>query len=171
MSRALAATSAALLAALLLGAGPAHASDGLVIVPDPAKLIPLMILFVLMIAPVNRLILQPLLAVLDERDERIAGARARAEQIAKRADETLASYEAHIATARAESELERRGTLEQARGRHAERVAEERGVGETRVAEARAEVATALEQARTQLEAQAGDLAKQAAERMLGRSL
>jgi F-type H+-transporting ATPase subunit b len=129
------------------------------------------VLFLLMIVPVNRLILQPLLSVLDEREARIAGARERADEVARRADETLEAYEARIAEARAEAEAERRGTLDEARSRHAERVTRERGAGEASIAEARAQVASALEAARTQLETQAQDLARQAAERMLGRSL
>jgi len=167
------APAAAVLAALALAlpAEPALAAGGLEIMPTLDKLVPLIVLFVLMIVPVNRLILQPLLSVLDERDERIAGARARAGEIARRADETLAHYEERIAAARQEAEGERRGTLEVARGKSAERVAEARGEGEARVAEARRAAAAAREEARAQLESEARDLARQAAERMLGRSL
>lgn len=177
MSRApatsIAVRSAALVLAFggMLAAGPAFAEEGIQIVPSVGKLVPLIVLFLVMIVPVNRLILQPLLGVLEEREARIAGARARADEIARRADETLSSYESRIASARAEAEVERRGTLEEARGRHAARVSEERGAGESRIVEARAEIARTLEGARTQLEAQAQDLARQAAERMLGRSL
>jgi len=171
LSRA-AATTATLSAVFVLAAGPAAAAGGgIEIMPSPDKIIPLIVLFLLMVVPVNRLILQPLLAVLDEREVRIAGAREHADEIARRADETLSSYEANIASARAEAEAERRATLEHARGRHAARVAEERGTGETLVAEARAEVALGLETARAQLQGQAEELARQAAEKMLGRSL
>ena len=47
----------------------------------------------------------------------------------------------------------------------------ERGEAETRIEQARGEVNTALEQARQSLARQAEELARQAAERMLGRSL
>jgi len=164
--------SLAVAAAVALLASPALASEGgIEIMPSPGTLLPLIVLFLVMIVPVNRLLLQPLLAVLDEREARIAGARARAEEVARRADETLSGYESRIAGARAEAETERRGTLEQARGQHATRVAEERSAGEASIADARAQVAQALEGARAQLESQAQDLARQTAEKMLGRSL
>ena len=74
------------LAAAVFGAGPAFAAGGgIEIMPTPAKLLPLILLFVLMIVPVNRLIIQPMLSVLDERDARIAGARQRAAELEKRA--------------------------------------------------------------------------------------
>jgi len=147
------------------------AGEGIEIVPTPDRLIPLIVLFVLMIVPVNRLILRPLLGVLEEREERIAGARVRADALRREADAVLSGYQARIADARAESELERRGTLDEARGRNGERVREARGAAETRIATARREVGTALEQARSQLRAQSDALARQVAERMLGRSL
>jgi len=151
---------------------PALASGGgIEIVPSAGRLIPLIVFFLLMIVPVNRLLLQPLLRVLDEREERIAGARARADSLGRDADAVLSSYEARIADVRGESELERRGTLDQARGRHGERVREARGDAELRIEAARRQVGAALEQARDQLHAEAETLARQAAERMLGRSL
>ena len=160
------------LAAAVFGAGPAFAAGGgIEIMPTPAKLLPLILLFVLMIVPVNRLIIQPMLSVLDERDARIAGARQRAAELEKRASEVLASCEASVATAREEAESDRRGTLDQARSAHAERVGRERGEAEARIAEARREVGSALEAARSGLQAEAQELARQAAERMLGRSL
>ena len=170
MSRAVAAAITAL--ALSLAAGPALAAGGgLEIMPTPSKLVPLLVFFLLLIVPVNRLIIQPLLGVLDEREERIAGARARADEIGKRAGEVLSAYETHVAAAREESETERRGTLDEARSAQTARVAEERGDAEARIEKARQEVGVALEQARGQLQAQAAELAQQAAERMLGRSL
>ena len=178
MSRALAAAARTLLTAavastaVLLTAGSAFAAGGgIEIMPTPAKLIPLIALFALMIVPVNRLIIQPMLKVLDERDERIAGARARAGEIGKRADEVLRAYQASVGGAREEAESERRARLDQARGVQAERIGRERGEAEQRLAEARREVNEALEQARTGLRSQAEDLARQATERMLGRSL
>ena len=79
--------SAALLLAL---AAPAHAAEGgLQIFPDIAlgasplesRFVQLLILFVLLIFPVNQLLLKPLLAVLDERAARIEGTRKRAGEL------------------------------------------------------------------------------------------
>jgi len=163
----------AVVAAVLLGmASPALAAGGgLEIMPTLDRIVPLIVLFCLMVVPVNRLIIQPLMAVLDERESRIAGARVRATEVGKQADEILERYESSVAAARERSEQERRSALDEARHRQAERVAEARGDAESRIEAARSEVGSALEQARGQLESQAGDLARQAAERMLGRSL
>ena len=157
---------------MALSAEPAQAAGGgIEILPDPARLLPLIALFVLMIVPVNHLIVKPLLSVLDEREARIAGSRQRAEELGQRAGEVLAGYEASVARAREEAETSRRSTLDEARTVHAERVASERGAAEQRTAEARREIAVALEQARTGLRTEAEALARQTAERMLGRSL
>lgn len=163
---------AALVAAVVSPAGHALAAGGgIEIMPSPAKLLPLIGLFALMIIPVNRLLIQPMLKVLDERDERIAGARSRAGEVGKRAEEVLAAYEGNVARARDEAEGERRGQLDQARSAHADRVGRERGDAEQRLEQARGEIRGALEQARGGLQAEAQQLAKQAAEKMLGRSL
>lgn len=158
--------------ASLLAASPALAAGGgIEIMPSPGRLIPLIVLFLLMVVPVNRLIIQPLLSVIDERESRIAGAQVRASQVGKRADDILQAYETRVAGARESAEDERRGALDEARHRQAQRVAEERGAAETRIEEARREIDGALEQARGELRSQAEGLARQAAERMLGRSL
>jgi F-type H+-transporting ATPase subunit b len=170
LMRATAAT-ALVLASLLLSVPARAAGGGIEIMPDPGKLLPLVALFVLMIVPVNRLIIRPLLAVLDEREQRIAGSRARASEIAKRADQVLAGYEGSVARAREEAEVERRGTLDQARAAQTARVSREREEAERTLERARAEVGAALAQARTRLHADAQQLAEQAAERLLGRSL
>lgn len=173
MTRVVAAVGRAVVAAILvLPAGTALAAGGgIEIMPSLPKLIPLIALFALMIVPVNRLLIQPMLAVLDERDEKIAGARGRAAEVGKRADAVLASYESSVASAREEAEGERRGQLDQARSTQAERLGRERGDAESRLDQARSEIQTALDQARGGLRAEAEQLARQAAERMLGRGL
>ncbi len=158
-------------AALLAPATAQAAGGGLEIIPNPATMIPLIVLFALMIVPVNRLLIQPMLRVLEERDERIAGARAKAGDVGKRADEVLASYEERVAAARDAAETERRSKLDEAKGAQADRVGQERATAEGRLEQARGEVQSALEQARGSLRAQAEQLARDAAEKMLGRSL
>ena len=65
----------ALLAVVLgmLAALPAQASEQLVLLPDPTVLLVLLVAFVAVIFPLNRLIFQPLLQVMDAREERIDG--------------------------------------------------------------------------------------------------
>jgi len=157
---------------LVLAAQPALAAGGgIEILPDPWKLLALIVLFALVVVPVNRLILQPLLSVLDERAERIEGARARAASVGQEADRVLERYEAAVARAREEGEAERRRIVDEARHAETRTLARERGDAEHQLEQARDEIAKALEDARTHLRTTAEDLARQAAERVLGRRL
>jgi F0F1-type ATP synthase membrane subunit b/b' len=157
---------------VLATAQPALAAGGgIEIIPDPLKLVALILLFAAVVAPVNKLILQPMLGVLEERSERIDGTRDRAAAVAREADEVLGAYESGVARAREQAEAERRRIVDEARHAETRTLARERGDAEQQIEKARAEVDQALEQARAGLRSEARDLARQAAERVLGRSL
>jgi len=164
-------------AALVLGLAVAlpvaasAAEGGLVLTPEPALLVALILLFVLLVAPVNALVFKPLLRVLDEREERIAGTRARAAKLEGDASELLARYERSVADTREESERARRALLEEVRAEAQRETAAARGEAESRIEQARREVADSLEGARATLRAEARELARQAAAQVLGRAL
>lgn len=162
--------AAALLVALVLAA-PAKASGGLNLIPDLESAIPLLIGFLILIYPLNALIFKPLFGVLDEREERISGARRRADQLQREATEVLGRYEGEVREVREEAERERRGELERARGEHASIAGKARGEAETEIERARREIESSLEDAQAGLRASAEALAKEAASRILGRSL
>ena len=69
------------------------------------------------------------------------------------------------------AESGRRQLLEEARREHAQMTGSVRGEAETEISRAREEVAGALVSARSQLREQAKALAREAATRVLGRSL
>jgi len=165
--------AAALASAALLLASPAlAASGGLSIFPDFRTTLPILIaLFLLLIWPANRVLWQPMLRVLDERSSRIEGARDEARSLGVEADEVLGRYEAAVGEARSEAETGRRGELDQARREQARIGNEARGEAEGEISRAREEVAAALENARSELRTQAESLAREAANRVLGRSL
>lgn len=164
--------SALATAALLLAARPAFASGGgIEIVPDPFHLGMLVLAFALLIIPVDRLLLKPLLRVLDERDQRIAGSRERAQKIEAEADETLGRYRDSIREARESANAERRHLTDEGRAREQETTGAARGEAEQEVMRARGEIETALGEARANLRSAAEQLARDAAERVLGRSL
>lgn len=159
-------------AAALLAATPAVAASGsLQIFPDPEVVGLLIVFFAILILPVNKLLFDPLLRVLDERREQIDGARARSDSVAKEADDILSRYEVALTTAREEAETDRRQRVEEARKEQgvASSAARERAEGELNAA--RGEVEQALTEARGQLRQQAELLAQEAASRVLGRSL
>jgi F-type H+-transporting ATPase subunit b len=161
--------------ALLVAAAPlaaaASSEGGLVLVPDPPLLLALIALFVALIAPVNALVFKPLLRVLDEREERIAGTRSHAAKLEGKAEELLARYERSVAETRETSERERRTLLEEVRAEAQRETAAARGEAESRIEASRREVAVALESARETLRGQSADLAREAAAQVLGRAL
>jgi F-type H+-transporting ATPase subunit b len=130
-----------------------------------------MLLFIVLIFPVNTLVLKPLLAVLDERSARIEGARKRAGEIAAQAEAVLARYSAAVEQARKQAEELRKAALEGARGDQVRLLAEARGAAEREVSAARSGVAGALAGARATLRNQSEALGREAAARVLGRTL
>jgi F-type H+-transporting ATPase subunit b len=166
-------SSAGALVALALTATPALASEegGIQIQPDLTLAPILFVLFLVLILLVNRVLLRPLLAVIDEREERIAGSRSRAEQVTREAEEVLAGYESAVRAAQGVAERQRLGALEEARREQAAAAAAARRDAEEHMGLARAEVAAAVEDARGQLRREAEGLARELAGRVLGRPL
>jgi len=162
----------ATLTSVLLAAAPAMASGSLVLVPDWFGVLPFMLVgFVLLIFPLNALLFQPIFRALDERAERIAGARERSEQLQEEADTVLERYEEAIREARTEAEAARQGRLEGAREEQIQLTAAARGEAERELEGARGEMKQSIEAARASLRASAEGLAQAAAERVLGRTL
>jgi F-type H+-transporting ATPase subunit b len=156
-----------------LFAGAAVASEGgLVLLPDwTGKLPILIVLFALLMVPVNAILFKPIFQVLDAREERTNGTRKRAEKVMKDAEETLAGYERVVREARAESEQARKREAAAAREENATVVDAARAESESHLESARTELAAALEQSRQTLGVDARSLADEVASRVLGRAL
>ena len=162
----------ALGALVLVAASEATASEGdLVLLPDPRTLIILVVLFGLMVLPVNALIFKPIFRVLDERDEKVAGSRRQADRLFAKADEVLERYEQSLREVRQDAESGRKQTLERARADAAAKTAEARSEAEREVVRSREEVAVAFSKARVTMQSQAQGLAAEVAARALGRAL
>lgn len=149
----------------------ASAAAGLELYPSLPMLLLNMVVLLVLIVPVNRLLLQPIVRVLQEREARTSGALERAEQVgaesvesADRLEETLASARAEGQRVRGEimarSEEEERAILTRARESAARSVEAVRG-----------SISEELEQARGALREDASALAREAATRLLGRNL
>jgi F0F1-type ATP synthase membrane subunit b/b' len=177
-------------AGVVLAAGPALAADDLSIFPDliedalygthggeivanplRSTFVRLVILFAAIIVPLNLLMFRPLLRALEQRGEKIEGARARASAVSKQAGEVLGRYEAAVGAARSQAETVRRQALESARVEQARIGAAARAAAEAEIAEARVGVAGALEAARVALRGETQRLAQEAAAKVLGRPL
>jgi F0F1-type ATP synthase membrane subunit b/b' len=159
--------------ALLLTPVAAFAEEGhgLVLLPELGRIAPLILLFVVLIPFSNALVLKPLLRVLDERDSRIGGTRAKADRLEHEAAEILARYERAVRETRDEGERARRTLLTEVRSEAQREIASARSDAETRLTGARGEIGASLETARGSLRGQAEDLARQAASQVLGRAL
>jgi F-type H+-transporting ATPase subunit b len=158
--------------ALALGvSAQAQAAGGLELMPDPPLLLALIVLFAVLVFPVNQLVFKPIFRVLDEREEQIDGTRTRAAQLEQETDDVLSRYESQVAAVREEAEQGRRSLLESARGDATGTTGGARAEAEREIERAREEIAEALESARGGLRAESQELARQAAASVLGRPL
>jgi F-type H+-transporting ATPase subunit b len=159
-------------APLLAVAAPARAAEGgLQLVPEPERLVFLLVLFVVLVPLLNALLFKPLLGVLDERGRRIEGARSRAAQLVTQAAALAARHDEAVGTVRAAANGERVQAVEEARRAHQAAIAAARAEAERQIAATRGEVGAALEGARSHLRADAESLAREVAARLLGRSV
>lgn len=157
---------------LVLVAAPAHAVEGgLRIVPELPILILLVIAFALLVLPVNALLFRPIFRVLDAREERIAGSRRRADQLAREAGEVTARYEDALRKAREENARTRADRVGVARREAASDLAGAREAADREIEAARKQLGALLEDSRGVLRVQTEELARQAAARLLGRAL
>jgi F-type H+-transporting ATPase subunit b len=152
-------------------AEPALAAEELVLIPDPQLLLIMVVGFVILIFPLNALLFKPVFAALDARSERIEGARQRSTQLDEEADGVLTRYEAAIREARSEAESQRQTQLERAREEQLQITGAARQEAEGEIERARGELNQSLETARATLRASAENLAQDAAEQILGRTL
>jgi F-type H+-transporting ATPase subunit b len=160
----------AILALLAWPAAAGAAGGTLEIFPDHRVLI-LVVLFALLVIPTQRVLFAPVMRALEERRSRIEGARERAGALSAKAEEMLRRYDQAVREARDAAEQERRGTVDEARREQGRTVAEARQAAEKKGASARTEISAALESAREQLRRETELLAREAASRVLGRSL
>jgi F-type H+-transporting ATPase subunit b len=160
-------------AACTLFAGVAVASEGgLVLLPDwTGKLPILIVLFALLMVPVNAILFKPIFQVLDAREEKTSGRRERAGKIREDAEETLAKYESAVREVRAEAEQARKSEAAAAREENATLVGAARAEAERQLERATTELEEELAQSRQTLRAGTQSLADEAASRVLGRAL
>jgi F-type H+-transporting ATPase subunit b len=170
-------------AVLLLDPAPAYSAEGgLKIIPDgisgmnplrwrPWRLLSLIAMFVVLVPVLNALLFRPLLAVLDEREQRTAGARARATELAQQAGALVARHDDAIRRAREVAHAEQTRVVEEARTQHASTVGTARTAAESKIHDARLEIERATESVRASLAAEAEPIAREIAARLLGRSL
>ena len=160
---------AALGVAALVARDAVAAEGGLELLPDPPILLLLILLFAALVPLVNRLLLRPMLRVLDARAERTDGARRRAARLEEQARDVVARYEQSIRDVRLSAEASRRQILEDARRRAGEETTAARSDAELELGRVTRELAVSIARARDGLRSQVQELAREAASRVLGR--
>jgi F-type H+-transporting ATPase subunit b len=177
------ATGTASLVLPTIAARTASASESLSLIPDYAffgllsdesglgTLWVMLAGFTVLIIPLNALIFQPIFRALDARAERIQGARQRSEHLQREADSILQRYETAVRETRGEAEAARQVEILRAREEQVELTSQAKQEAERQLESARTDLAASLESARAGLRASAEDLARAAAEQVLGRAL
>jgi F-type H+-transporting ATPase subunit b len=128
------------------------------------------IFFVLVLTIVlDRLLLRPILRVMQQREAAIRSARELAERSANEARAATAEFEGRTAAARAEIYRQMDDMRKQALAERAEIVASTRAKAEAEIAAAGSRLEQDVEEARRRLAAEAEALGAAAAERILGR--
>ena len=151
--------------------GAAQAAEGLNLFPDPLVFVVNVVVLGLLIVPVNRLMLQPLMQLLAAREARTRGSLERAEDLASRAGDAESSIAERLGTAREDARARRAAIMEEAQSHERSLLAQARDAAAGEVAGVRTAIAAELEGARKALHDEARVLAREAATRILGRSL
>lgn len=160
-------------ALLVVGGTPSvvGAAGGLNLFPDPAHVLLNLAIFLALVWPTKRFLLDPLLGVLEARGQRTLGALERAEALLREAAETRERFEAELAGVHAEAEARRAEILGEGETQAREVLQAARDAGARSVEAVRETLASELVQARQTLRADASGLANEAAARILGRAL
>ncbi len=128
-------------------------------------------IFVVMYLVLRQFLFQPYLKMRAERAERIEGAEARAQEMAKRRESLDHDYQSRLDKTRAKAEEERLRIQTEARAREGELLAEARTRAQTRAQETGRAIAAQVAAAESELQKQVEPLAMALAKKLLGREV
>lgn len=128
-------------------------------------------LFLVLFVVLKRLWFGPVATVLHEREHRSAGALAEARAIQARAEELRAEHAKALDQARADARREVHELWRLAEAEQGQLIEEAQADAERTLGEAREQIANDVARARQDLEAQVRDIARQAAQAVLGRAV
>ena len=151
--------------------GSAAAAAGLNLFPRFELLALNIFVFTLLIYPVNKLMLQPLVRVLEQREARTLGALERAQSILADATVLRGEFEDRLREVRTRAAERRREVLAAGEAEVQQALERARGEAGESLDRVRTGVAAELQAARQTLRADASELAREAASKMLGRAL
>jgi F-type H+-transporting ATPase subunit b len=141
------------------------------ILPDPIQMALNMVPFAVAIVGMYFIILKPMIAYLEEREQAIRGGREEAEEIEARITEKMETYEAEVQSARAEVAALRMDQRAVAQAAYDEVIAAARAKADGQINEALVEIKATREAVAETLKSSSADLALQVAGRVLGREV
>jgi len=128
-------------------------------------------IFLVLLVVLTKMVFKPFLAMQEERDTNIHGAKKQATSLDELAGEKMAVYDEKMAAARKESALVR-GELRKEGGAHASSIlGDARAEADAKVEKARERIAASVAEAREALTARADDIAVEIANKLLGREV
>jgi len=147
------------------------AAAGLNLFPELEYVALNVVVFLLLVWPTNRFVIQPLLGVLRAREDRTDGALARAEEQVGETARLSDDVRARLRAARDRAQGRRAEIAAAGEGEVGQVLAQAREEGARTIASVRDGIAEELAAARTMLETETRALASDAAAKILGRSL
>lgn len=141
------------------------------IIPDPFLVLMEAVPFLVLLFGLNSILFKPMLAYLKEREAATDGTRRAASELQERAALKLQQWETAFARAQAEVADFRAQKRAEAQAVYTRRVGEARGEADKRIAAALAEVAADADRVRAEVPAMAAELARNMAEKTLGRAV
>ena len=150
---------------------PAFAAVGIKLVPEVEILALNFVVLLLLIYPVNRLLVQPLIGLLAERERRSAGASARTDELRQQTGQLRGTLSERLAAARSAAQGRRLEILTRAQQEEREVLDAAREEAGAQVEAVRSTIVRESETVRRTLESDARELAREAAAGILGRAL
>jgi len=151
--------------------GLAAAAEGLNLAPRPWLVLVNLAIIILLIWPVNRLLIAPLVGILREREARTEGSSGAANATLAEAQAERERLEAHREGIRREAAERRSVILARGKSEEQQLIEAARAEAAQSIASVRGSIASEVDQARAGLRGEAAALAQLAAERILGRPL
>jgi F-type H+-transporting ATPase subunit b len=134
------------------------------------SLVPAIVIFLVLIAVLNRLLFRPLQKVQAERENRTTGLMQEAQAKMDHQFGLLSDYQATIKNARMEAYRRQEQVRADAMKQRAGVLTKAKSAGEKMIQDSRASILTQVEAAKRQLDVEAQDLARGIASTILGRS-
>ena len=140
-------------------------------IPNAIQVLFQIVVLLLLWAILNKILFKPFLRLVEEREKRTEGLKAAAAALTAEAERLRADYESAIRQANDEGAAAKDALLEEERRTREQLLAESRAQAAERIAAVREEIKKEMDQGRAQALKEAEEIARQMAEKVLGRKV